>query len=172
MSIRNRVVTWIIKGIRYLRIAEIYAVKGTWIFTDVEDDGSKTNRRVYDNLVTTVGKVAVARRLGGAGVKANEGEITYIAVGTDGTAATIGDTTLGTETARKTTTYGGLTGTQVSIRVYFTKSEAVATLLEAAGFGEDASGAADSGTMYNRVIINVAKTNQKGLQVELLVTVA
>lgn len=60
-------------------------VTGTW----------STSRKIH-NLVTTVGKAAMASRLNGSG---GEAAFTYIAVGTGTTAAAVGDTTLQTETA-------------------------------------------------------------------------
>lgn len=155
------------------KIKEGIKLKAKWIFSLIDEDtGQVVERKVYENIIVTVGKVAVARRLGGAGVKANEGEITYIAIGTNATAPTVGDTGLGTELSRKTVTYGGLTGAQVSIRAYWTKSEGNGALREVGAFGEDAGAGAGSGTLFNHVNIVVAKDVTKGLQVELSITVS
>jgi len=113
----------------------------------------------YNNLITTAGKVAILRRLKNAGTKANEGMITYLAVGTGTTAPAIGDTTLEAEVERVAISGAtSISGTTLELRGFFNSSEANATLREAAWTGEDATGDADTGTMFNRVAINRTKT--------------
>lgn len=128
----------------------------------------------YSNLVTTAGKVAIVRRLVGIAEKANESQCTYGATGTDNTAPTVGDTTLGTELARKviaSSSYnaGTRTGT---IRTFFTTAESNGSLKEYGMFGEDASAAADSGTLFDHANIDITKDNTKTLTVEVVFTVS
>ena len=120
----------------------------------------------YGNLITTVWKVANFNRWINKGIAANEGMITYLAVGTGTTAPAIGDTTLETEVERIAISLASsISGTTLELRGFFNSSEANATLREAAWFGEDAGTGANSGTMVNRVAINRTKTSLKTLTI-------
>jgi len=120
----------------------------------------------YNNLITTVWKVANLRRWKNSASKANEGMVTYLAVGTGTTAPAIGDTTLETEVARVTISLASsISGTTLELRGFFNTSQANAVLREAAWFGEDAGAGADSGTMVNHVAINRTKTVTKTLTI-------
>lgn len=117
------------------------------------------------NLITTAMKTAISNQLRGQGNAPNPGVITYGAVGTDDTAPDIADVALGTEIERVTVSYTEIAGTTVTIRCFFNTSEGNGTLKEFGWFGEDATGAADSGTLFNHVAINKVKTNTKTLTV-------
>lgn len=58
--------------------------------------GQWSDRRIIRNLVTSAGKAGAASRINGSG---GEAAFTYIAVGTDATAANVADTTLQTESS-------------------------------------------------------------------------
>ena len=128
----------------------------------------------YDNLIVNVGKVAIARRLAGIGLLANESQVTYGATGTDNTAPTVNDTTLGTELARKlvaSTSYNAGTR-QCTIRTFFTTAESNGALKEFGLFGEDAGAGADSGTLFEHANIDITKDNTKTLTVEVIFTIS
>jgi len=129
----------------------------------------KKIRKVYDNLVVTAAKSMIMQRLGGGG---NNCDITYGAVGTDGTAPAVGQTTLVTELARKIATSRSYTPTTVTITIFFGASEAVGTLLEFALFGEAASATPNSGTMFDRALISVVKTAAYTLTIEATITIS
>jgi len=144
-------------------------------YSDVEKaikNGDAIISRWYCNLIPTVGRTAIARRLRDAGLKTNEGIMTYGAVGTNSTPALNSDTQLGTEIFRKlfTTTYN--TDNVLRVRVFFTTSEANGILREYGIFGEEATGVADSGTLFERVIINKVKTTAKTLTIESQITIS
>ena len=124
------------------------------------------------NLIPTVGRTAIARRLRNAGTKVNEGIITYGAVGTDSTPALNSNTQLVNEIFRKllSTTYN--TDNVVRLRVFLTTSQGNGTLREYGLFGEDATGVANSGTLFERVIINKVKTTAKTLTIESMITIS
>ena len=134
----------------------------------------KKEIKVYKNLITTAGKVAISRRLAGVALLANEGQITYGATGTDNTTVVVADTTLGTELERKVlASYSYDAGTRTcTIRVFFTTAESIGALKEFGLFGEAATGAADSGTLFEHANIDITKDNTKTLIVEVVITVS
>ncbi len=126
----------------------------------------------YDNLITTPGVIAIARRLINEGALANEGIITYGASGTDGTAPTIADTTLGTELARKIVSSVARSANVITITTFFTTAESVGTLAEWGLFGEAATGAADSGTLFEHALISEVKSNSETLTVDVEIKIS
>ncbi len=126
----------------------------------------------FHNIICTTGKVAIARRLAGIAEKANEGEITYGATGTSGAAVGAGDTTLGGEIERKQVASSSYTSNTCEIRTFFTADESVGAVEEFGLFGEDASAAADSGTLFNHALLSVAKSNAQTLTVSVVFTIA
>lgn len=128
----------------------------------------------YKNLITNAGKVAIARRIAGIAEKSNEGQVTYGATGTDNTAVAVTDTTLGTEIERKlvaSSSYDSGTKT-CTIRTFYTTAESIGALKEFGLFGEDASGAADSGTLFEHANIDITKDGTKTLTIEVVITVS
>ena len=134
-------------------------------------DGNILDVQEFKNLITTVGLGMIVDLLDG---DIGDGEIKYIAVGSDNTAPVLGDTTLGTETFRKATT----STTQPSVPslrhvVYIAPDEAIGAIEEIGWFaGAGATGAADSGIMLSRVLYTRAKTALESIQVERLDTFA
>ena len=128
----------------------------------------------YNNLVTNAGKVAIARRLANIGLYANESAITYGATGTDTTAPLVTDTVLGTELARKAVASSSYNaGTREgTIRTFFTTAESNGALKEFGMFGEEATGAADSGTLINHAAIDITKDVTKTLTIEVIITIS
>ena len=134
----------------------------------------KKEIKIYENLITTAGKVAISRRLAGIASLANEGQVTYGATGTDNTAVAVTDTILGTELERKVVSSSSNdSGTRTcTIRVFFTTAESNGALKEYGLFGEAATGAADSGTLLEHANIDLTKDNTKTLTVEVVITVS
>ncbi len=126
----------------------------------------------FHNVICTVGKVAIARRLAGIALLANEGKITYGATGTNTNVPAAGDTTLGTELARKLVASSSYTSNTCEIRTFFKALESVGSLKEFGLFGEAASAAADSGTLFNHAVISVEKSNTQTLTIAVVFTIA
>ncbi len=126
----------------------------------------------FHNVICTVGKVAIARRLAGIALLANEGQITYGATGTNTNVPAAGDTVLGTEIARKQVASSSYTSNTCEIRTFFTATESVSTLKEFGLFGENASATPDSGTLFNHAVISVEKLNTQTLTVAVVFTIA
>lgn len=122
------------------------------------------------NMVVTAGKNSIASALKGTTTN-NKGIITYCAVGTGGTAPTEANTELETELYRKEVSVRSVTNNEALFETFFTTSEANGTLLEAGLFGDDASGTADSGTLFCRVIISKTKTSNDTLSLAWTVTI-
>ena len=140
------------------------------IFENVKT--GKKRIAVYKNLITTAGATAIARRLRNEALLANEGVITYVAVGTGATPPAAGDTTLDTELARKAVSSSSRSTNTTTIRGFFNTSEANGTLVEMGLFGEAATAAADSGTLFNHAVIAETKTAVETLTVEVAITIS
>jgi len=144
-------------------------------FEDVDKaikNGDAIISKWFYNVIPTVGRTAIARRLVNAGLKANEGIITYGAVGTGTNVAVNSDTKLQTEIARKLCSQRNYLDNTIIIRTFFTTSEANGDLKEFGLFGEDASSTPDSGTLFERVNINKTKTSSKTLTIESAITIS
>lgn len=153
--------------------SDTLTLTGTWRFVKRDaTTGALLSDHTYRNVVPTVGRAALAAQLADAGtypVKA-----TYIAVGTSATAPAAGDTTLGTEVARKAIAGGSNTSNVATIDGFFNETEANATLAEAGLFGDgsaaQASSSSGSGILYSHVAISETKSNTETLTVTFTMT--
>ena len=134
-------------------------------------DGNIKDIQEFHNLITTVGLGMVIDMLDGA---VADGEIKYMAVGSDNTAPALADMTLGTEAFRKImTTQTQPTASSLLSTVYVSPSEAVGVIEELGWFAGAAAGAgADSGIMVSRVLYSRNKTALESIQVERTDTIA
>lgn len=152
-------------------IEERVTLRGRVTLTLRDVRTGKEDVQVLDNLIVTAGKSAIAARLAGDTAVANRGEITYGAVGTGTTAPTLADTTLETELVRKLLALRSFSANVATLRMFLTTAEGNGTLKEFGLFGEDASITADSGTMFNRLLIDRVKTSANTLTIEVQLTV-
>ena len=95
------------------------------------------------NLVVTAGKEYVASRM----KDATDSAMSYMAVGTDNTAATAADTTLGSESGRNALTSTTVAGNVITYIATFPSGTATAALNEAGIFN-----ASNAGTMLCRTV--------------------
>lgn len=115
--------------------------------------GAILSDKTISNLITTAGRAASAKRLGGLASTAAWG---YIAIGTGSTAAAIGDTALGAEI---TTGGGGRTAATVSTVTSDTTDDTLkleVTFTFSGSFVVAETGvfnASSSGSMLNRALI-------------------
>lgn len=107
-------------------------------------DGQVKEVRLLHNLVTTVGKEAVAKLL-------KEGTVrpTYLAIGTGTKAAAVGDTKLETEKSRKSATVG-VAGAVLTLEHEWAAGEAEGAITE-----EGMLSAAAEGTLFARCVFAV-----------------
>lgn len=120
------------------------------------------------NITTTVGRTAIANRLGGGA--STTGQINYGALGDDNTAEVVGDTTLGNEVYRKALSSGTNVSNAAYVENFYTATETTGTY-EEYGFFIDGTGVADSGTLFNRFTQQITKSNVETLNVQSIITV-
>ncbi len=127
--------------------------------------GNIIDEREMKNLLTTVGLNMIRNGLYG---DVGDFEVKYMAIGSDSTAPTLADTTLGTETFRKArTSQSKPANGAVKYVQYILPAEAVGAIEELGWFAGAAAGAgADSGIMIARVLYSRTKTNLESLQIE------
>lgn len=145
--------------------------KVRFIFTDVKT-GKKEVSKWHKNIIPTVGRTAIGRRLGNIAEKSNEGMVTYGAVGTGTNAPQNSDTQLQTEIFRKLIASASYLVNVITIRTFLTTAEGNGVLKEFGLFGEDASGTPNSGTLFQRVNISKTKTSSKTLTIESVITIS
>ncbi len=148
---------------------ETFGISGIIVATKENIYTGEKTVSTYHNLVVTAGKNMIAQRLAQVG---NDGDITYLAVGTGSTTPAVGDTTLDTELDRNALATISASGNIVNITGFFGASEANGTLVELGLFGEAATGASGSGTMFNHAVINETKTSSETLTFDITITVS
>ena len=130
-----------------------------------DKDGNLIQEDKLKNLITTAGKNLLSQALRESNTDC---EIKYIAIGSDNTAVTTGDTALGNETFRKqvTSQAAGAAGVTIT-NLYVAPEEAVGTIEEIGFFsGASASATTDSGTLFARVLYSRTKTAVESIQIE------
>jgi hypothetical protein len=126
------------------------------ILTNVKS--GKTKYQKTHNLVTDVGKEAIADALRGT-ITDNRGIVTYCALGTDNTAPNRANTALGNELSRKLVSVRSVDGNEALFETFFTTEEGNGTLKEAGLFGDNATNDKDSGTLFCHTAISRTKTS-------------
>ena len=124
------------------------------------------------NIIPLCGRAATARRLINKGAKPSESIITYGAVGKGTTTPANSNTKLGAEIERKAIASTSQADNIITIRTFFTTSEANGVLKEFGLFGEEATASADTGTLFERVSIDRTKTSAKTLLIESVITIS
>ncbi len=127
-------------------------------------DGKVIDVQELHNLITTVGLSMARNFLKGT---IADGQIKYMAMGSDSTVPALADTTLGTETFRKANTAQVTSGDDALITTtYVSPSENAVQIEEIGWFAGAAAGAgADSGIMISRVLYSRLKTTLESVQV-------
>lgn len=123
---------------------------------------------VIENVTTDAGRSVLAARLGGD--VANTGIVNYTALGTDTTAESEADATLGAETYRKALSSGTNADNVAYLETFFTASEVSGTF-EEFGMFIDGTGTADSGVLFNRFTATVTKSLTETLNVQSIITI-
>ena len=132
----------------------------------LDKDGNVLQEDKLKNLITSAGKNLLAESLRNSTL---DTEIKFISIGSDNTAPSSGDTTLGNETFRKAVTSqtaGGSVGVTIT-NLYVAPEEAVGTI-EEIGFhsGSSATSTTDSGVLFARVLYSRTKTAVESIQIE------
>ena len=139
--------------------------QGTLKIKAFDKDGNLVDEQNLKNLITSEGKNLLAEALRNNAIDC---EIKYIGIGSDNTAPTTADTTLGNETFRKAVTSQIAGGTGITItNLYVAPEEAVGTIEEIGFFsGSSASATTDSGVLFARVLYSRTKTAVESIQIE------
>ncbi len=148
---------------------------GVWRFT-IRDAKTGKIKRVYEhkNIIPTVGRTVLANNLAVSSAD-DDPFINYTALGTGDTAVANGDTTLVTETYRKTTASGTNANNIAYITAFYTAAEVNGTFKEA-GLFINGTGSADSGQLFSRVLLNpasgIAKSVTETLTIDYILTIS
>lgn len=143
---------------------------GIWRIRVHDAETGKLKRQyIKKNLIPTAGRNNIARALAGDLAGISNAEINETSLGTDNTAPANGDTTLGTETYRKTVASRTAANNQLFVTAFYTAPEVSGTF-EEAGLHIDGTGAADSGVLFSRVLISVTKSLTETLTIDYTIT--
>jgi hypothetical protein len=136
------------------------------IFRDAKTGEITRQSDWIKNIIPNVALNSIANRLSGANTKANAGQATYGAVGTGTTTPAVTDTKLDNELYRNAISLASNNIDNVAnIQTFFGKNEANGTITEFGLFGEDATGAADSGILMQHITFNYTKTVSETLTI-------
>jgi hypothetical protein len=119
------------------------------------------------NINPAVGKTAILRRMGNIGSVANEGIITYGAVGDGSSIPAVTDTAMLNELGRTAIATSSVAAGILTIETFFNSATGNGSLTQFALFGEDAGAGSGSGTMfqYTNFDATVTKTSAETLTV-------
>lgn len=121
----------------------------------------------YVNLAPTAGRAVIAQRL--SNITTYTGVLNYAALGDDVTAPTNGDTTLGNETYRQTVTSQNAVN-NLSLQSVFIPAGTATGAHKEAGLFIDGAAGADTGQLFSHVNIDITKSAQNSLTLDVEIT--
>ena len=127
-------------------LQEMIKVTGKLNIQLFDKSGALKDSRDVENLVVAVGKEFIASRMVGTAAAV----MSHMAVGTDSTAAVVGNVSLGAEQARVALTSGTASGAVATYVASFPAGTGTGALVEAGIFN-----ASPSGTMLCRTVFSV-----------------
>jgi len=134
-------------------------------------DGKILEVQEVHNLVTQVGKNGWAKIANSE--SGFTGVVNYVALGTGANAPALGDTTLQTEVARTTQVSGSNArlASVVTQEFYFSPAVANVNIKEVGAF-VDGTASADTGTLFDRALLDITKTSSNSLYIYFSLTFA
>lgn len=120
----------------------------------------------FENITPTVGFAALASAMTGGAASLDEIMPNVHALGSDNTAPADGDTELGNETVRKLLSSQSSNGGKAFYTAFYDVSEANGTHAEMGLFMDADAGTPDDGTMWDRSLISITKTNTQSLTID------
>lgn len=135
------------------------------------ETGKVKRTKEYHNLVVNSGKAILAEFLGRAVPSISQLSPNFCAVGTGTNAPAAGDTTLQTETDRRVVASRSHSGSVAYITGYFGATDVSGTLREV-GLFINATATSGSGSLFNRVAINVTKAVTETLTIDFTITIS
>jgi len=157
------------------KISNNIQLTGIWKVT-IRDAKTGKIKRVYiqKNIIPTVGRTLIANNLTATNPD-HSMLINYTALGTGTTAVSNNDTTLDTEVYRKATASRTNSNNIAYVTAFYTATECNGTYYEA-GLFCDATGTADSGVLFSRVLLNapngISKSNTETLTIDYTITIS
>ena len=146
------------------------SLKGIWKFTLKDINTGVERVYIYDNLIVTAGREALANHLTSAVPTVTPLRINYTALGTGVIAPVNGDIILGTETFRKATASETHALNVAYVTAFYTAPEVSGTFTEA-GLFINGTITPDSGTLFSRVAINITKSISETLTIDYTITI-
>ena len=154
-----------------MKIKEDLKIKGHLKLTFRDAITGKIKRvSEYDNLICTVAKTMIADNITNASPD-NPMVINYVALGTDDTAPSAGNTTLGTESYRNAIASETNSNNIAYFTGFFSAIECNGTYKEAGLFSDGGAGA-DTGILFSHVAIDETKSVTETLTIDWSITVS
>lgn len=138
-----------------------------WDLLDLEGNILEHGER--GNLAVDAAKIGFAQILNDE--SGFTGIINYGAIGSGANTPNVADTDLQTETARSVIETQSRAGKIVTITFYFDPTQGTGDVKEFGAF-IDGTASANSGTLFDRVNLNITKTALNSLRITLTITVA
>lgn len=151
-------------------IKDQLTIKGHWKFTFRDVVTGRVRVEEYDNVVVTAARAAVASWLTSVSPTPASLRVNYSSLGTGTTPPANGDTALETETYRKAISSATSLDNVAYFTAFYTAPEVSGTFREA-GLQMNASGTPGSGTLFNRVAINITKALTETMTIDVTVTI-
>lgn len=126
---------------------------------------------IVKNLIPTAGRTAIANWLTNSSPTPASMRLNYTALGTGATAPANGDVQLQTETYRKAIASATNSNNIAYCTAFYTAPETSGTFTEA-GIFMNATGVANSGTLFSRVAISITKTTSQSLTIDYTITIS
>lgn len=148
---------------------------GVWTITirDAKDGYIKRQYKIK-NLIPTVGRAVIANNLT-ASSPTYSPRINYTALGTGTASPANSDTTLATEVYRKATASATNSANVAYVTAFYTAVETTGTYKEA-GLFIGATGTANSGALFSRVLLNapsgITKSGTETLTIDYTLTIS
>ena len=144
-----------------------------WNFVFQDTRNGNTRSETLYNKVPNVFLNASAQQITGENTY-NIGQNLYIALGSNSTSPTSGDTALLTETIRKASSDTSVSGSVAYITVFFASGEATGTHSEFGLFGSGAATLAtastNSGILYSRTVGSISVASYETLTITVEIT--
>ncbi len=133
----------------------------------------KTEITVVENIIPTVGRAMLANNITSSS-PTDTPRINYTALGTGDTAVSNSDTTLVTETYRKSTASATNADNIGYVTAFYDATEVTGTFKEA-GLFSNGTASTDSGVLFSRVLLNpssgIVKSNTETLTIDYTLTI-
>jgi hypothetical protein len=142
---------------------ESLPLKGELTVTVLDGEGKVKEFKEFKNLIVQVGKNFLASAI----INSSTSPFTYMAIGTNSTAAANGDTTLGTEVARQAFTSSSVSTNVVTLSTTYAAGTGTGTITEAGIFN-----ASSGGTMLSHIVFSsISKAAADSLVITWTITV-